>query len=213
MIKKIGNFLVKHIKENVGVYFLVTLMFTLGISIGAFTVKALNLEQKQELVTYLNNFFQILNNQPVDRNAILIQSVKGNIQTAFFIWFLGITIIGVPLTLLITSFRGFIVGFTISFFIQGLGFRGLLVYFAAILPQNIIYIPCILVMAAVSLCFSSQLFKVKIKKKIPGIVRNNIFSYSFIIITITSVMLFGSIIEAYISPSIMKGMSSYINLK
>lgn len=213
MIKKINEILSKSIKENIGTYFTVTLFFAIGISVGAFTVKALDVNQKQELVTYLNKFFQILSNQTINKNAIFYQSIKNNFQTVFFIWFLGVTIIGIPLTLAITAFRGFVVGFTISFFIQGIGWKGLILTLSAILPQNIIFIPCLLIISATSLCFSVQAFKSRIRKRIVNSIRTNIFSYTTITLILFGVMIIGSLIEAYISPYMFQSLSSYITIQ
>lgn len=213
MITRLNEFLSKNIKENIGVYFTVTLFFAIGISVGAFTAKALDMNQKQELVTYLNKFFQILNNQTVNRNAILYQSIKNNFQMVFLIWFLGVTIIGIPFTVLITSFKGFIVGFTISFLIQGIGWKGFILTLAAIIPQNIIFIPCLLIISATSLCFSIQVFKTKIRKRIMNSIKSNIFSYTTIIFVLFVIMIAGSLFEAYISPSILQSLSTYISVQ
>lgn len=213
MIRKLNEVLSKNIKENIGVYFTVTLFFAIGISVGAFTVKALDVNQKQELVTYLNKFFQILNNQSINKNAIFYQSIKNNFQTIFFIWFLGVTVIGIPLTLVIISFRGFIVGFTISFLIQGIGWKGFILTLAAVLPQNVIFIPCLLIISATSLCFSIQVLKTKIRKGIVSNIRSNIFSYTTIILIMFGVMIIGSFIESYISPYLLQSLSSYMTIQ
>lgn len=210
---RINEGLSKNIRENAGVYFTVTLFFAIGLSVGAFTVKALNINPKQDLVLYLNRFFQILNNQTVDRSAIFYQSLKANFQTIFFIWFLGVTIIGIPFILLITSFRGFIIGFTITFLIQGMGWKGFMLTLAAVLPQNILYIPCLLIISAVSLCFSIQVFRAKVKQKIMNSIRSNIFSYTSTVLILFAVMTLGSLIESYISPSILQAMSSYMTIQ
>lgn len=213
MISKLNEVLSKNIKENIGVYFTVTLFFAIGISVGAFTVKALDINQKTELVTYLNKFFQILNNQTINKNAVFYQSIKNNFQIVFFIWFLGVTVIGIPFTLLITSFRGFIVGFTVSFLIQGMGWKGFVLTLAAVLPQNIIFIPCILIVSAISLCFSIQVFKTRIKKRFANSIKSNILSYTTTILIIFGVMILGSIIESYLSSHILSSLSSYITIQ
>lgn len=213
MITKLNEVLSKNIRENIGVYFTVTLFFAIGISVGAFTAKALDVSQKQELVTYLNKFFQILNNQVVNKNAIFYQSIKNNFQTVFFIWLLGVTVIGIPFILIITSFRGFIIGFTISFLIQGMGWKGFILTLAAVLPQNIIFIPCLLIISATSLCFSIQVFKVKVRKRIINSIRSNIVSYTVNILVMFGLTIVGSLFEAYISPYILQALSSYMTIQ
>lgn len=210
---KINDLLSKNIKENIGVYFTVTLFFAIGISVGAFTVKALDINQKQEMVTYMSKFFQILSNQNINKNAILYQSIKSNFQIIFFVWLLGITVIGIPFILMLTSFRGFIVGFTISFLIQGMGWKGFILTVAALLPQNIIFIPCLLIVSAIGLCFSIQVFKTKIRKRLVNSIRINIFSYTTTMLIMLGIMMLGSLIESYLSPQILLSLSSYITIQ
>lgn len=201
--------LTRHIFENKGLYFTVTLFFAIGIAAGAFTIKALDFGQKQELVLYLDRFFQLLDKEQVKNTTIFYQSIKNNFQTVFFIWLLSISIVGAPITLFIDSFRGFIIGFTISFLIQGLGWKGMLFIAVAILPQNILYIPCLLVLAAISLGYSLHVFKIKLKKS-SKTSRNNIYSYTITVLIIFAIMCIGSSMEAYISPVILKSLSSFM---
>ena len=200
----------KNISENIGIYFTVTLFFAIGIAAGAFTVKALNNADKQDMVVYLNRFFQVINSENVQKSSVLFQSIKNNFQTIFFIWILSITIVGVPSTLLITSFKGFIVGFAVSFLIHGFGLKGFLFTLIAVLPQNILYIPCLLIISAVSLNFSIQLFRKKVSRKLTNSTGENIFSYTYIVLLFFAVMCIGSLIEAYISPLILKSISAYM---
>ena len=203
--------LARNIKENIGVYFTVFLFFAIGLAAGAFTVKALDNSQKQDLVVYLNRFFQILGSEKIKSTTILTQSLKNNFQTVIIIWLLSITVIGIPVTLLIISFRGFIVGFTISFLIQGLGWKGLLFSSAAVLPQNIIYIPCLLIIAALSVSYSMQAIKRRLRKGHQVYnTRGNIISFTIAIGVLLIIMCAGSIIEAYLSPVLIKSLTGYM---
>lgn len=205
----INDSLSRHIVENKGLYFVVTLFFAIGIAAGAFTVKALDFGQKQDLVVYLNRFFQLLDKEQVNNSTIFYQSIKNNFQTVLFVWILSISIVGAPITLFINAFRGFIIGFTISFLIQGLGWKGLLFITIAILPQNVLYIPCLLVLAAISLGYSLHVFKEKFKHSSKHS-RSNIYSYTLTVIIIFGIMCIGSSMEAYISPILLKSLSGFM---
>lgn len=208
MKSRIGNVISNNIRENMGVYFTVTLFFSIGLAAGAFTLKAMDNAQKQDLVIYLNRFFQIIKGENISGGRAFYQSIKNNFQTVFLIWIFGITVVGVPLTLFVTSFRGFILGFTVSFLIQGLGWKGFLCFIASVLPQNIIYVPCILIISALSLRFSLNIFKRKVKRGIMDTIKSSILSYTTAVVIIFLIMCIGSIIEAYISPHILKWMSN-----
>ncbi|MCX7884410.1 MAG: stage II sporulation protein M [Caloramator sp.] len=210
MNKRYNDVVSKNIHDNIWVYFTVTLFFAIGIASGAFTIKALDYNKKQDLIIYLNNFFQVLNGQSISNHDIFFQSLKNNFQTVFFIWILSITIIGVPVTLFITSFRGFIIGFTIGFLIEGLGWKGLIFTSIAVLPQNILYIPCLLIISAFSLTFSLQTFRQKIRNT-PSIgAKNSLLTYTVIIAVFFMIMCIGSVVEAFISPALIKSLASYM---
>lgn len=210
MKKGISTNISKNIKDNIGIYFIITLFFAIGIAVGAFTVKSLNADQKQDLVIYLNKFFQVMGSESVKDSAVLVQSVKNNLQTVFFIWLLGITFVGIPLSLFIILFRGFIIGFTVSFLMQGLGFKGVVFALAAVIPQNIIYIPCLLIITAISFSYSLQIFKRKLNKGIIVSIKTTILTYTASIFILFLIMCIGCLIEAYITPFLLKLLSSYM---
>ncbi len=213
LLQKFFKIISKHIKGNIIIYFFVCLFFMIGISAGVFTIKALSPYQKQELISYMRNFFQILQNSSVDEFSVLKQSLVNNLQTCIFIWLLGITIIGFPIILILVAIRGLIIGFTVGFFIEQMGWRGILFALLSILPQNLFIIPSILAISVIGISFSIMLIKNKFQKHYHyhqiSIFRQFIF-YSSIIFCILIVIVVGCLIEAYITPVFMKIISKYM---
>jgi len=207
---KLGENITNHIKSNLGLYFIVLIFFAVGIAAGAFTVRALDDVQKQSLINYLEGFFQLLTSQEVDNLAVLRQSISNNIQTIFIIWILGITIIGIPVTLLVIGVRGFIIGFTVGFLIDGLGLRGLFFAVVAILPHNLIIIPCIIGVSVLSISFSTMIIKDKLAKRWTSNYWQKFFSYSLLVVILFIVSAAGSLVEAYIIPVFIKLITSYL---
>lgn len=201
----------KHLRDNLGVYFIVILFFALGIATGAFTVKAMSSSHQQELAKYLNSFFQVIRSDSVSAGKNLAWSLKNNFQTVFFLWILGLTIIGIPFSLLITSFRGFLLGYTVAFLINSMSWKGLLFIIVTMLPQNIIYIPCLVVISAMSISFSIRAIRKKGKNMGTSFGETNtVISYSVKIAAIFVIMFLGCIVEAFISPVLVRLMSSYM---
>jgi stage II sporulation protein M len=145
-------------------YFLVLVFFAAGIAAGAFTVDALSSVQKEELINYFQSFFTVLDQEPVQSAVIFKQSLINNSQFVILIWLLGITVIGVPLILLIVGIKGFIVGFSVSFLVEGMGLKGLLFAVAAILPQNLLIVPGIIAAAVLGISFSISMLRRKKSK-------------------------------------------------
>jgi stage II sporulation protein M len=199
--------IVKQIKNNALLYFLVLVFFIAGITAGAFTVDALSSVQKEELVNYFQSFFSVLNSETVKSAAVFKQSLANNVQFILLIWILGITIIGIPLILMIVGIKGFIIGFSVSFLVEGMGVRGLLFALVSILPQNLLIVPAVVVAGVMGISFSlSMLNRRKIRHK--KSFSSEFLLYSVNFLTIFFIVTVGSLIEGYITPVFMKLFSN-----
>jgi len=208
--KRLNEVIIKHVEGNLLTYFFVIMFFMVGISSGAFTTKALSQAENKELIKYLQNFFRIVDTKVIDQFSILKQALINNLQTGVLIWILGVTIIGIPLILLLVAVRGFIIGFTVGFFIQQMGVKGLIFSILSLLPQNIIIIPGVIIVAVLGISFSIMLIRNKVKKTRYDNVLNQFFVYSTVIAIVHIFIAVGCLVEAYISPLVIKYMSSYM---
>lgn len=185
MTKTIQALIKGHFIKNLFLYIIIILSLTVGISTGAFTVNALSDSQTDELFTYIQDFFYILNAQDINNTELFKLSVFNNIKTLLILWFLGITIIGIPFILLIIGIKGFVIGFTVGFLIKSLNFKGIVFTFLGILPQNLIIIPCYIVLGITCINFSLSMIRNKVKTKYrKENIKTQFFSYStFVILT------------------------------
>ena len=92
--------------KNYLLYLFVILFLIMGIVFGVLGVKALTETQ----LTALNNFvdFGLANiDNNVDSQTVAKAAIWRNLQTVFKIWFLGLTVIGLPLILVIIFTRDY----------------------------------------------------------------------------------------------------------
>lgn len=204
---RVINICKKHFKDNILIYSFLIIALMIGISSGAITISMINAEQKKELMKFLNSFLKIVSENDVDNMMLVKQSFKNNIQTFITLWFLGISIIGIPLIIGLVLLRGFIIGFTVGFIVKELGFKGFLFSVFSILPQNIVFIPWILISSAFALIFAISFIKSKISKSIKGNYINEVMVYTLIMSILFITSLFGTVIESYITPIFMKLIS------
>ena len=81
----------------------------------------------------------------IDKGILLNNCLKQNIIVVILIWFIGCTIIGIPILFGIILYKGFCIGYTISAVIATTEFRKAISFIIlSLLPQNIIIIPTIL---------------------------------------------------------------------
>jgi len=194
----------KHIKENLVVYFIVALCFLIGVSVGAFTVKAVDPHQKQELVSYLKGFFQLFNEDELRPMGIFKESIKNNTQLIIFNWILGLVVIAVPVVLVVIGFKGFVIGFTVGLLLEEFKFYGVLLFLFGVLPQNIIIIPVFIFGAVISLTFAMMVLKAKINKVRNFSYAKQMMIYSGIHVGILVVLLVASALESFVIPFFLK---------
>jgi stage II sporulation protein M len=196
----------KHIQENFWLYIISILCVFTGIILGIYSVKYLGDLEKNDLVNYLMNFIDPTNTSGISYKLIFMQSIKNNLPVVMFLWFLGLTIVGLPIIIIIDLVKGFTVGFTFSFMISGLGKSGIGIAIIGVLPQNLIYIPCIIFASVLSMEFSIMLVKDKFNKQWTSSISNRILYYSIIFIALILFLFIGIFIESYIAPYFVKNL-------
>ena len=196
----------KHIQENFWLYIVSILCVFTGIILGMYSVKYMGEFEQNDLVNYLTSFIGPSNANGISYKLIFSQSIKNNLPVIIFLWFLGLTIVGIPIIIIIDLLKGFTVGFTFSFMISGLGKSGIGIAILGVLPQNIIYIPCIIFASVVSMEFSIMLLKDKFNKQWTSSITSRIIYYSLIFIVIIIFLFMGIIIESYIAPYFVKNL-------
>lgn len=196
----------KHIQENFWLYIISILCVFTGIILGIYSVKYMGDFERNDLVNYLTNFIDPSNTSGISYKLIFLQSIKNNLPVIIFLWFLGLTIVGIPIIIIIDLLKGFTVGFTFSFMISGLGKNGIGIAILGVLPQNLIYIPCIIFASVVSMEFSIMLLKSKFNKQWTSSLSSRIIYYSVIFIVLIVFLFIGIIIESYIAPHFVKNL-------
>ena len=198
---KILSIVKEHFRKNIKEYLIVTLIFVIGIIIGVTFINNISEEQQNQNNEYIKSFTQALNtNYEIDSASLLRSSIVSNLLLAITLWFIGSTVVGIPIVYLIIGIRGFSLGYTISsIMITFPMFKGIWFCIVSLLLQNIIYIPCILALGVSGVKLYKSIIKDKRKENIKvEILRHTIFS-AFIAI----LLVLASFIEVYASSNII----------
>ncbi|WML35295.1 stage II sporulation protein M [Clostridium sp. OS1-26] len=201
---KMLNIINKHVQNNFWLYVISLLCICTGIVLGIYSVKYMGSFEKSDLLSYLKNFNSSIGSGNINYKSIFIETIKSNIPILAAVWFLGLTMIGIPVILIIDIIKGFTIGFTISFVINGMGIKGMWFSLLGVLPQNIIYIPCIIFASVLAMEFSLTILKDKTNKQWISNIWIRITSYSLSFILVIIVMFIGFFTEAYITPNMIK---------
>ena len=200
---KIKRLLIKQFKDNFMIYFLIIAIFFTGIIIGSISIKVLGIEQKSNIITFLNSFFKNIDSVDLNSSAIIKQSIFDNFKSIGLIWLAGLIVIGVVVIPLIILFRGFSLGFTVGL-VSEYGVKGFLFSILGILPHNLFAIPGILLIGATGIIFSINSIKKRKSKLRNKNLFFNIIDYSVLILFFSIIVFIACIIESYISPIFLR---------
>lgn len=201
--KKIFNFN-EHLQDNFWLYMISLLCVFTGIVLGIYAVKYMGDFENSNLSNYLSSFTENIGQENFQYRNMFTDILKNNLPYIISIWFLGLTMIGIPIILVIDLIKGFTLGFTISFMIKGFGTKGISVVLLGVLPQNLVYIPCIIISSVIAMEFSMTILKDRINKQWTSSIWMKITSYSFSYIIIFLIMCCGFALETFITPHLVK---------
>lgn len=200
--------IINNILKNKRKYILLLLIFIIGIVLGVFFINNSDENQKKEINEYITNFVTTLKeNNSIDKKELVKASLKGNIVMGIALWFIGSTVIGLPLIYFFVLYKGLCIGYTMSSAILTLSTgKGILFCISSILLHNIIMIPAILMIAASGTNLCQAIIKNRTKENIKlEIIKHSIISFIGIIFFMLS-----SLVEVYISTNFLMLVVKYI---
>ncbi len=193
--------ILNNIYENLKSYIIVAIIFIIGIVIGVIFINNTNNNQAEEIQSYINNFVNSLKQDyHIDKIELMKKSIGDNLILIISMWFIGSTVIGIPIVLGIIAFRGFCIGYTVASIIGTLGVqKGLIFLFSTIFLQNLIFIPVILCMAVSCI----KLYKSIMKDKRRENIKIEIIRHTLMSIMLLLILVIASLVEVYISSNLL----------
>ena len=193
------------ILNNAKSYFIVIIIFTVGLFLGVMFIN--QTENKSEIEKYINTYVDETKTLQ-DGNYLreLQKDIKNNIILVIMLWFSGTTIIGIPIVLGIVLFRGFCLGYTIASCVYVFGkVKGIIFVIITIFLQNIIFIPAIMILGVSSIKLYTSIIKDRRKENIKfSILKHTIISFIIMIALIVA-----SIIKIEISYRLIVNFIKY----
>ena len=207
-MRNIKKVIEEHITRNIRTYFILIIIFLLGLIIGLIVVNNSSEGQETEMANYINNFItELKNGAKLDYFKLLKNSFGNNLFLVIILWFMSSTVIGIPIVYGIIGYKGFCMGYTISAVVMTLGTgKGIAFSLTSMLIHNIILIPCMLAVAVSGINLYKSIIKDRRKENIKiEIIRHTIFC-----LIMLAVMAIGALIETYISSNLLVGVVNYL---
>ncbi len=210
MLKK-RNHIVAHLNQHYTIYIFTIILFLTGIIFGAIIVNSMSFIQKQDLFFYLERFFQnFLVEDGVTRKALFQNAMLYHIQFLALLFFLGLAVIGLPIIWVLLFVKGVAIGFTVGYFVNQLGWKGLLFSFSAIAPQNLIVIPVYIMASVFAMIFSFTLIQSIFSKRYKLPVLQVFYRYIALFVLLIIGASVAAVLETVVSFESMKLISEQI---
>lgn len=200
---KILDKLKDKVKINKKISLFLFIILIIGVIFGAIYTVILSKTDKELVMEYLNNFVNKIKTNDLNYVGTLINTLISNISFIIIIWLLGISVIGIPISIIMFFSKAFILGFSITSIIYKYKLAGSLMSLLYIFPHQIINIFVYIILMIYSISLSLKMIYCIFKKKSIDfkLIMNKytkILLFSIILISITS------LIETYICPNLIK---------
>ena len=158
-MKKLINSVYEVIDDSKIIFLWVLLFLLIGIVLGSCTVYYMSDFNKVEIGTYFSEFLSFLGTNKISYLQVLLRSIFNIAPIVLMIVLLGFTLIGCPVILFIDLVKGYILGFTFALLASILGGKGIILLALGIVIQQIIFIPCIIILSTVAV--KNSIIKIK----------------------------------------------------
>ena len=198
----------EHIRQRWLAYSLSSLLLLVGILAGAIAIRTLSLPQKQDLIGYINQYFDSVllgKFEPASWQSV----VWANTQTVLFQLLCGLIVFGVPCILGYLFLKGFIIGFSVGFFVDEMGLRGLLFASASVVPHHLVAVPALLGLSAIALSFAFDSLAGRRRGLASRRGRSSAYGeYILHALPFVLLMTLASLVEVYITPVFIRAAVS-----
>lgn len=196
------------LKNRIGIYRLAAILLLIGIVLGTIAANILQRFYLNDLETINRYFSTNVNLIKVNYGSLMKYIITSRLKEFILVWISCCMVFGVPLLSLLITYKGICIGFALSSSILCYGFKGIIVYFAYIFPQCIIYIPVYILMVKKGYDLCENLYfssKVSFKGK-KSITRE----YLPIILLLLLFLWIGCIVETYINSALVRNVVEWI---
>lgn len=196
---------------------LVVIIMVVGAIAGVGAALTLPEDEVSSLQRLLDSFYHSAGHVPGASPAGLFrQGLQYDLlRTIGLLYLAGLSLVGAPLILLMVFLRGFALGFAAALLVTPFSPRGLILGAAALLPQNLLFVPALVVAAVACLHFSAvslaALFTPRKdwRNGEPEIPRQFVATTTMVLLS-AGVATCANLVTAYVTPMVLALLSGWI---
>lgn len=197
------------IKTNKKFTIFLAVLVIVGVILGSFFITILSKSDQTLVKEYLNNYMEVVKTGKFDYISVFINSLLNGGITAFAIWMLGISIVGIPVILFLFFCKAFTLGFSIGSLFFVYQWKGSILSFFYLFPHQIITLIAYGTLTIYALSVSIKMIEAVFKKKTIDF-RAIMGKYSMILGISIGFLLISSLLETFLMPNIMKWILSFL---
>ncbi len=195
-----------HMKTDYKLHICIMASFLIGgvcAAVFTFTMPVLSCE---ELLLYLDDFFQNMHQKGADSVALFKASLFMSFKNFGLLLLFSLMVIGAPFIVAFTAVRSFMHCFTLFFLFRLYGIRAALFILAGMLPHYLLIIPCYWFLSVTCLKFTASLFKGR------GDFKTCLSGYCARVIVLFILAVLAALLQAYVEPLLIRFISGlFIN--
>lgn len=199
--------IILHVKDHMTVYVFMMILLLTGIVFGAIIVNSMSFIQKEDLFFHMDRYFGIaLQDNAIQNKDILKRSYFFHLKYLLLLFTLGLTIIGLPIVWVLVFMKGLVIGFSVGFIVNQLGFKGLLLATVSIAPQNMLIIPIYLIAASMAMIFSLRLLYKLVDQSYTSSIGRPLLRYVSVFMLLLLCAFGSSLMETFIANEAFKAI-------
>ena len=175
----------------------------IGFLFGVFFITILSGSDKTMVREYITNFMNMIDQNKMNYQATFFNTILSNGIFIGTIWLLGISIIGIPITLFLYFSKAFMLGFSIGAFILEYQFKGCLFAFLYVFPHHILNFLAHTLLMVYSIKFSLKLMDSIFHKKTINF-KAIMNTYLIVLVIVAIILLISSLFEVFFVPFIFQ---------
>lgn len=176
------------------------ILFFFGLFFGVLFANVFRTSYVQDLSALDLSYYKILKNIKLDYIELLKYTITNHLKSFMIFWILCITILGIPFIIGSVVAKGFEVGFLISAVTLQYGLKGILLFFAYLVPQIFLYVPVMIICLQKGFELAQHVYQGTRKPMTKSVV----FEYLALLFMLLALIGIGAILETYIGSSILK---------
>ncbi len=187
-----------YVQTEIKLFICILTAFVIGGIFAAVFALSLPEETAGELLAYLDDFFQNMEQSGADASALFASGMRMHIQNFAFLFFASVMVVGAPLVVLFAAVKGFMHGFSLVLLFRLYNLRAALFFLLGMLPHYLLLAPCYAFLLAFCLRFSLSLFRDRQE------VGKSVMHFVLILILLLIFAAMGTLLQAYVEPILVR---------